>query len=54
MKETPTADSLTAISGLMAFVSLAEVQSYVSITAGLVAIVSGLCAARYYLVKSKK
>lgn len=53
MEQTPKADSFVFISGLFAFVSIAEVQAYVSLTAGIVAIVSGLCAIRYYLIKSK-
>jgi uncharacterized membrane-anchored protein len=47
-------DTLLLISGSTAYISLNMVQQYVSITAALVAIVSGLSAIRYYYIKSKK
>jgi uncharacterized membrane-anchored protein len=51
--ENRTGDSFLLLSGTTAFISLNIVQQYVSITAALVAIVSGLSAIRYYYIKSK-
>lgn len=53
MEQTPNADAFTFISGMGAIISIIDLQSYISIIAGLVAIVSGLCAIRYYIIKSK-
>jgi len=52
--ENKTADSFLLLSGTTAFISLNIVQQYVSITAAIVAIISGVFAIRYYYIKSKK
>jgi len=44
---------LLFISGLTAFISVTHVQQYVSIVAGLTAIVSGIFASIYYIKKAK-
>jgi len=49
-----TGDTLLLISGSTAYISLNMVQQYVSITAALVAILSGVFAIRYYIIRSKK
>lgn len=54
MEQNKTGDTLFIFSGVTAYVSIGSVQQYVSITAGLVAIISGLFAIRYYIIKSKK
>lgn len=52
--ENKSGDTLLLISGSTAFISLNVIQQYVSITAALVAILSGVFAIRYYIIKSKK
>jgi hypothetical protein len=47
-------DTFLLLSGSTAFISLNIVQQYVSITAAMVAIISGVFAIRYYYIKSKK
>ena len=46
-------DFFLLLSGLTAYISLSVFQQYVSIAAAFVAIGSGLCAIRYYIIKSK-
>jgi len=52
--EENTGINLTGLSGSFALISIASVQPYLSATASLVAIFSGVCAIRYYLLKTKK
>jgi hypothetical protein len=51
--QNKTGDTLLLISGSTAYISLNMVQQYVSITAALVAILSGVFAIRYYIINSK-
>jgi hypothetical protein len=51
--QNKTGDTLLLISGSTAYISLNIIQQYVSIMAALVAILSGVFAIRYYIVKSK-
>ena len=52
--QNKTGDTLLLISGSTAYISLNIIQQYVSITAALVAILSGVFAIRYYIIRSKK
>lgn len=52
--EENTGINLTGLSGAFAFISIASVQPYLSAFASIVAICSGLCAIRYYIIKTKK
>ena len=55
LKNDIIGDSLTATSFITTIVHYAtELQPLVSFTAGLVAIISGIMAIRYYWVKTKK
>ena len=54
MQEEKTSDTLLLFSGITAYISVGAVQQYVSIGAGIVAIISGLFAIRYYIKKTKK
>jgi len=54
MKDENFGNFPTLMSAFGAYISLVSIESYVSITAGLVAIVSGIFAIRYYYIKSKK
>jgi hypothetical protein len=47
-------DLLTIVSGTSAFISLANVQPIVSLLASLIAIISGILAARYYIKATKR
>ena len=47
-------DLLTIVSGTFAYISVANVQPIVSLIASLIAIISGLLAARYYIKATKK
>jgi hypothetical protein len=47
-------DLLTIVSGTSAFISVANVQPIVSLIASLIAIISGLLAARYYIKATKR
>jgi hypothetical protein len=49
-----TGINLTGLSGSFALISIASVQPYLSATASVVAICSGVCAIRYYIIKTKK
>lgn len=48
------ADALTGISGAAAFISLVDMQLYVSITAAFIGILSGICAIFYYIKKIRE
>ena len=54
MEPSKTGDTFLLLSGVLAYVSIGSVQQYVSITAGIVAIVAGIFSIRYYIIKSKK
>jgi hypothetical protein len=47
------AKPLVILSWLSAYISLGTAQQFVSLLSGIVAIVSGLSAIRYYYIKSK-
>lgn len=47
-------DLLTIVSGTSAFISVVNVQPVVSLLASLIAIISGLLAARYYIKATKR
>lgn len=47
-------DLLTIVSGTSAFISVVNVQPIVSLLASLIAIISGLLAARYYIKATKR
>jgi len=47
------AKPLVVLSGLSAYISIGTAQQFVSLLSGIVAIVSGLSAIRYYYIKSK-
>ena len=47
-------DLLTIVSGTSAFISVANVQPIFSLLASLIAIISGILAARYYIKASKR
>jgi len=49
-----TADLLTGISASGWIISLSNYQPVVSFIGGIIAIISGLFAIRYYFVKTKK
>jgi len=53
MTQHNLADTSASISILSAVVTISSIQPYVSLTAGLVAIVSGIFAIRYYYWKTK-
>jgi hypothetical protein len=53
MTQHNLADASASISILSAVVTISSIQPFVSLTAGLVAIVSGLFAIRYYYWKTK-
>ena len=53
-QEERAASALTGISGAAGFISLVDAQLYVSITAGFIGIVSGICAIFYYIKKIKE
>jgi hypothetical protein len=53
MTQHNLADTAASISILSAVVTISSIQPYVSLTAGLVAIVSGIFAIRYYYWKTK-
>jgi len=53
MTQHTLADASASISILSAVVTISSIQPFVSLTAGLVAIVSGLFAIRYYYWKTK-
>ena len=53
MTQHNLADASASISILSAVVTISSIQPYVSLTAGLVAIVSGIFAIRYYYWKTK-
>ena len=44
---------LLLVSGTTAYISVINIQQYVSIVAGLTAIVSGIFASIYYIKKAK-
>ena len=48
------ADTLTIVSGASALISIASIQPLFTLLASLVAIISGIFAIRYYIIKSKK
>jgi len=50
----PILGFLGKIAGTTAFISVANVQPIVSLIASLIAIVSGLLAARYYIKATKR
>ena len=54
MTQHNLADASASISILSAVVTISSIQPFVSLTAGLVAIVSGLFAIRYYYWKTKQ
>jgi hypothetical protein len=54
MEQDKTADTALLFSGITAYISIGAVQQYVSIAAGLVAIIAGVFSIRYYIIKSKK
>jgi hypothetical protein len=54
MDQNKNGDTALLFSGISAYISIGAIQQYVSITAGIVAIVSGIFAIRYYIIKSKK
>ena len=47
-------DLLTILSGTSAVISVVNVQPVVSLLASLIAIISGLLAARYYIKATKR
>jgi hypothetical protein len=47
------ADVSTTISILSALITISSIQPFVSLCAGLIAIISGLLAARFYYWKTK-
>jgi len=53
MTQHNLADTSASISILSAVVTISSIQPFVSLTAGLVAIVSGIFATRYYYWKTK-
>jgi hypothetical protein len=53
MTQHNLADASASISILSAVVTISSIQPFVSLTAGLVAIASGLFAMRYYYWKTK-
>jgi hypothetical protein len=53
MTQHNLADASASVSILSAVVTISSIQPFVSLTAGLVAIVSGLFAIRYYYWKTK-
>jgi hypothetical protein len=53
MTQHNLADTSASISILSAVVTISSIQPFVSLTAGLVAIVSGIFAIRYYYWKTK-
>jgi hypothetical protein len=53
MTQHNLADASASVSILSAVVTISSIQPCVSLTAGLVAIVSGLFAIRYYYWKTK-
>jgi hypothetical protein len=48
------ADTSTIVSLLSAAITISSIQPFISMLAGLVAIVSGLFAIRYYYTATKK
>jgi hypothetical protein len=53
MTQHNLADTSASVSILSAVITISTIQPLVSLTAGLVAIVSGLFAIRYYYYKTK-
>lgn len=53
MAHNNTADISTSISLLSAVVTISSIQPFVSLMAGVVAIVSGVFAIRYYYYKTE-
>ena len=53
MTQHNLADASASVSILSAVVTISSIQPFVSLTAGLVAIVSGIFAIRYYYWKTK-
>ena len=53
MTQHNLADASASVSILSAVVTISSIQPFVSLTAGLVAIVSGIFAIRYYYWKIK-
>jgi hypothetical protein len=53
MQDQNNGNPLTIVSILSAYISIGTVQQYTSVIAGIVAIVSGIMAIRYYYYKTK-
>ena len=54
MEQDNNGNPLMLLSCLTAYISIGTAQQYISLGAGIVAILSGICAIRYYIIKAKK